>query len=97
MWDTRGLYTYQWTFLNGFPYTFGVDLFVGQLASFACRGKLYTDWVDSVVYTDDRTTRLGKLEVTVGDGQFVENPIAKIYRKMVGFEKAFQILTLSYN
>jgi hypothetical protein len=95
MWDTRGLYTYQWTFLNGFPYTLGVDLFVGQLASFACRGKLYTDWVDSVVYTDDRTTRLGKLEVTVGDGQFVENPVAKLYRKLVNAEKAFQIVTLS--
>jgi hypothetical protein len=97
MWDTRGLYTYQWTWLNGFPYTLGVDIFVGQLASFANRGQLYTDWIDSVVYTDDRTTRLGRLEVTVGDGQFVENPVAKIYRKLVSAEKAFQILTLSYN
>jgi hypothetical protein len=97
MWDTRGLYTYQWTWLNGFPYTLGVDIFVGQLASFANRGQLYTDWIDSVVYTDDRTTRLGRLEVTVGDGQFVENPVAKIYRKLVAAEKAFQIITLSYN
>lgn len=97
MWDTRGLYTYQWTWLNGFPYTLGVDIFVGQLASFANRGQLYTDWIDSVVYTEDRTTRLGRLEVTVGDGQFVENPVAKIYRKLVAAEKAFQIITLSYN
>jgi hypothetical protein len=97
MWDTRGQYTYQWTWLNGFPYTLGVDIFVGQLASFANRGKLYTDWIDSVVYIDDRTTRVGRLEVTVGDGQLVENPVAKIYRKLVNFEKAVQILTLSYN
>lgn len=97
MWDTRGLYTYQWSFLNGFPYTLGVDIFVGQLASFASRGRLYTDFVDSVVFTDNRTTRVGKLEVTVGDGQFVENPIAKLYRKLVGFEKAFQVITLSMN
>lgn len=97
MWDTRGLYTYQWTWLNGFPYTLGVDIFVGGLASFANRGQLYTDWIDSVVYTDDRTTRVGRLEVTVGDGAFVENPVAKIYRKLVNAEKAFQILTLSYN
>lgn len=95
MWDTRGLYAYQWTFLNGFPYTLGVDIFVGQLASFASRGLLYTDFVDSVVFTDDRTTRVGKLEVTVGDGQFVESPVAKLYRKLVGYEKAFQIITLS--
>ena len=95
MWDTRGMYTYQWTFLNGFPYTLGVDIFVGQLASFASRGRLYTDYVDSVVYTDNRTTRVGKLEVTVGDGQFAESPIAKLYRKLVGFEQAFQIITLS--
>lgn len=95
MWDTRGLYAYQWTFLNGFPYTLGVDIFVGQLASFAVRGLLYTDFVDSVVYTDDRTTRVGKLEVTVGDGQFVESPVAKLYRKLVSYERAMQIITLS--
>ena len=97
MWECRGLYTYQWTFYNGFPYTLGVDIFVGQMASFANRGLLYTDFVDSVVYTDDRTSRLGKLEVTVGDGQFVESPVAKLYRKLVSFEKAFQIITLSQN
>lgn len=97
MWDTRGLYTYQWTFYNGYPYEIGVDIFVGQMASFANRGLLYTDFVDSVVYADDRGTRLGKLEVTVGDGQFVENPVAKLYRKLVNFEKAFQIITLSQN
>lgn len=97
MWDTRGLYTYQWTFYNGFPYRLGVDIFVGQMASFANRGLLYTDFVDSVVFTDDRSTRLGKLEVTVGDGQFVENPVARLYRKLVGFERAFQIITLSQN
>jgi hypothetical protein len=95
MWDTRGLYTYQWTFYNGYPYQLGVDIFVGQMASFANRGLLYTDFVDSVVFTDDRTTRLGKLEITVGDGQFVEGPVAKLYRKLVSFEKAFQIITLS--
>ena len=97
MWDSRGLYTYQWTFYNGYPYTLGVDIHVGQMASFANRGLLYTDYVDSVVFTDDRSSRVGKLEITVGDGQFVESPIAKLYRKLVQFEKAFQIITLSQN
>ena len=97
MWDTAGRYAYQWTFYNGYPYTIGVDIFVGQMASFASRGQLYTDFVDSVVYTDNRTDRVGKLEVTVGDGTFVENPVAKLYRKLVSFEKAFQIITLSTN
>lgn len=106
MWDTRGLYTYQWTFYNGYPYRIAAtissanspgDIAVGQMASFANRGLLYTDFVDSIVYTDDRSTRLGKLEVTVGDGQFVENPVARLYRKLVSFERAFQIITLSQN
>lgn len=97
MWDTRGLYTYQWTAFNGFPYLYGKDIVVGQMASFANRGLLYTDFVDSVVYMDDRKTRIGKLEITVGDGQFVESPVAKLYRKLVSFEKAFQIITLSTN
>jgi len=95
MWDTRGLYSYQWSFLNGYPYTIGVDIFVGQLASIVNRGLLYTDYVNSVVFTDDRTTRLGKVEITVGDLEFVLNPVAKIYRKLVNTEKAMQILALN--
>jgi len=95
MWDTRGLYSYQWSFLNGYPYTIGVDVFVGQLASIVNRGLLYTDYINSVVFTDDRTTRLGKVEITVGDLEFVLNPVAKIYRKLVNTEKAMQILALN--
>ena len=95
MWETRGQYTYQYTAFNGYPYTLGVDIHVGQMASFASRGLLYTDYVNSVVFTDDRTTRLGKMEITVGDGSLTESPLAKLYRKLVNFEKAFQIITLS--
>lgn len=97
MWDTRGLFTYTWTFLNGFPYTLGTDIIVGQLASYAYRGQLYTDWVDSVTFTDDRKTRVGKLYVVVGDGKFVENPVTKLERKIIAFENAVQVITLSYN
>lgn len=97
MWDTRGMYTYTWTLLNNFPYQLGVDLIVGQLASYAYRGQLYTDWVDSITFTDDRTTRVAKLYVVVGDGKFVENPVTKLERKVIEFENAVQTITLSYN
>ncbi|TDH48506.1 hypothetical protein E2F47_23495 [Mycobacterium eburneum] len=96
MWDTRGFPTYQWTFLNGWPYTVGVDIFPGQLCSFARRGVLYTDYVDAVLVTDDRQTR-SKVQVVVGDGKAVENPVVKLQRKLTKAEEAFNIITLSSN
>lgn len=96
MWDTRGYHSIQLSFDNGYPYTVGQDLFVGQLASFALLGKLYTDYIDKVKVTDDRTSR-AKVEIMIGDGSAQESSIAKVLRKLTGFEEAFQIVTLSSN
>lgn len=96
MWDSRGYHSIQLTFDNGYPYTIGKDLFVGGLASFIMLGQLYTDYVDKVVFKDDRQSR-ARVEVQIGDGSAQESPVTKLQRKMAGFEEFFQIITLSSN
>lgn len=94
MWDTRGYHAVQLTFDNGFPYTLGVDLFIGSLASFALEGTLYTEYVERATFTDDRSSR-AKVMCVIGDGKRHDNPIIKLQRNMVHFQEAFQIITLS--
>jgi hypothetical protein len=94
MWDSRGYHSVQLEFEDGYPYKLGKDIFVGALASFAMLGKLYTDYVEKVTYTDDRKTR-AKAVVVIGDGKAKEAPISRILRKITSFEEAFNIATLS--
>lgn len=94
MWESRGYPTYQWSFLNGWPYTLGIDVFPGQLVSFVRRGKMYTDFVESATLTDNRKTR-ARVDLVVGDGKLVENPVTKVQRKIADFEAVIKILSLS--
>lgn len=96
MWDTRGYHAVILSFDNGFPYTFGKDLFVGSLASFAVDGILYTEYLEKVTFTDDRNSR-AKIQCVIGDGKRHDNPIVKLQRNIVKFQEAFQIVTLSSN
>lgn len=96
MWDTRGYHSAQITVDNGYPYTLGKDIFKGQLASLVRRGFVYTDYIRNVSGKDDRSSR-AQITYTLGDGQAQESPVAKLQRRMAGFEAAFNILTLSAN
>ena len=96
MWDTRGYHGVIVNFDNGYPYTVGRDLFIGGLASFATRGKLYTDYVERITITDDANNRV-KAEVMIGDGKSHENPVTRIQRHLVKFEEAINIITMSTN
>ena len=94
MYDTRGFNAIELAYDNGYPYTLGEDIFVGALASFYCRGVLYTDYIEKATLTDNRTDRV-KLQVTLGDGKPHENPIVKVQRRLQSFQDFFQIVTLS--
>lgn len=96
MWDTRGYHAVQLTFDNGFPYSLGRDILLGSLASFACEGVLYTEYIEKITFVDDRQSR-AKLSIVIGDGKRHENPIIKLQRNLVKFNEAFQIVTLSSN
>lgn len=94
LWDTRGYPASSVSFINGTCYTLGRDLFPGALASVVRRGTLFTDYVENVTISDTRTKR-ALVEVQIGDGKGMEAPIARIQRKIVGFEELINILTLA--
>jgi len=96
MWDTRGYHSAQITFENGYPYTLGKDIFKGQLATLIRRGKAYTDYIDNVSGKEDRFTA-ATITATIGDGQAQESPVAKLQRRIAGFEAFINIITLSSN
>lgn len=94
MWNTRGYISGQVSFRNGEPYEIGRDLFPGGLATIIRNGKLYTDYIENIVITDSREDR-ALVEVQIGDGQAEEAHVVKLQRKIIGFEEAFNILTLA--
>jgi hypothetical protein len=111
MWDSRGYNGIQLSFDDGYPYTIGKDIFVGALASFASTGlgltggtgsssqgstNLYTDYVERVTIADSPEQRR-RATVMIGDGKSHDDPALKIERKLLSFEEAFQIITLSSN
>lgn len=92
-WATRGYVSGIVNFTNGYPYEIGRDLFPGSLASIIRRGKVYTDFIENVVVTDDRKTC--KVEVQIGDGIAEESTSVKTYRNVVKFQEALNIITLA--
>lgn len=109
MWDTRGYNGIQLSFDDGYPYKIGKDIFIGILASFAATGlgltagtgssshgstNLYTDYVGRITLHDDTKERR-KVTVMIGDGKSHDDPYLKLERKVLSFEQAFQIVTLS--
>lgn len=96
MWDTRGYHCATVTVNNGYPYTLGKDIAKGQLCSIVRRGKIYTDYIDQIAGKDDRGAR-AQITYTIGDGQSWESPVAKLQRRIAGFQAAINIITLSAN
>jgi len=94
MWDSRGWVSGQLEFENGYPYELGRDIFPGALATYVRRGKMFVDFVENAVLTDDRNKR-AKLTIQIGDGKSEEAPVTKIQRKLVHAVEAVNILTMS--
>jgi hypothetical protein len=93
-WDTRGYVSAIVTFIDGYPYEYGRDLFPGALALVIRRGKIFVDYVENVDIEDSVTVR-NKISVQIGDGKHEEAPIAKIQRKIVGVEQWLNIVSMA--
>lgn len=94
MWDSRGYRSAQCSFRNGFPYSVGRDIFNGSLMSIAEGNTVYTDYIENIVITDNRTER-AKVIVQIGDGKAEEAPIAKLQRLITGIQESVNVLTLA--
>jgi len=94
--DSRGYVSMEMTVTDDFPYQFGRDLNLGDLASFIHLNTMYTDYVDLIKATDTRDERW-TVTAQIGDGQAQESPLAVIQRRMSGALAALQVALLSSN
>lgn len=93
-WDTRGYVAAQVSFIDGYPYEYGRDLFDGAMALVVRRGKIFADYVENVDIEDNENVR-NKITVQIGDGKHEQAPIAKIQRKIVGLEQWINIVSMA--
>lgn len=94
-WDGRGWVCVQATIRNGQKYTFGKDIFRGQLITIAYRNRtrLYTDFLERVSWVIDEKHR--DLFLQIGDGKAIEAPLEKHMRNISGALEAVHTLTLA--
>lgn len=94
-WDSRGYTSATFTFRNGQPYWLGRDIFRGGLISllFMGRTKIYTDYIENVMWRISPTDR--DVLVQVGDGKAEEAPLAKHQRNITGAFEAINVVTLA--
>jgi hypothetical protein len=64
------------------------------MMSIAEGGVLYTDYIESIIITDNRQER-AKVIVQIGDGQAEEAPIARFQRLITGLQETVNVLTLA--
>jgi len=94
LWQTRGWPAAILSFIDGYPYELGRDIFPGAQAVIVRRGTLYADYVENIQITDNRTQR-NRIDVQIGDGKHEQSSIVKVQRKLVGIERLVNILTQS--
>ena len=94
-WDSRGYVSAQTTFRNREVYTLGKDVFRGGLVSLLYHGrtKLYTDYIENVMFHITPTER--DIFLQIGDGKAQESPLAKHQRFLTGLFEAYSVLTLA--
>jgi hypothetical protein len=94
-WDTRGYTSAVTTFRNGEVYLLGRDIFRGGLVSLLYKGRtrLYTDYVDDVLFKISETAR--DVMIIIGDGKAQESPLAKQQRFITGIFESVNTLTLA--
>lgn len=91
LWNVRGYPAAQMSFIDGYPYRLGVDLFRGMLVLYVRRGTLYIDYIENIEIVDNRTA-YNKVSIQVGDGKSEESGMTKFQRKLVGFETLLNII-----
>ncbi|MFC7424068.1 hypothetical protein [Nocardia tengchongensis] len=104
LWDTRGYHSFQLITQDGYPYSFGGELFgqhygdygIGFPVSWVRKGKIYTDYCTEATLTDDRTHRVA-ITAKVGDQSAVESPWAKLMRRIGSLYDIVKAAALAQN
>lgn len=95
LWESRGWVSVIATFRNAEVYTLGKDVFRGGLVSvlYMDRTRIFTDYIEEVIFQIDRTKR--DILLQIGDGKAEESPLAKHQRFITATLEAINVLTLS--
>ncbi|MGW0052038.1 Gp37-like protein [Nocardia nova] len=104
LWDTRGYYSFQLVAMDGYPYTFGGDLFgvqygdfgIGFPVSWIRKGVIYTDYCTEATITDDRTHRV-QIMAKIGDQSALESPWARMARRIGSLFDIVKAASLAQN
>lgn len=95
LWESRGWVSVIATFRNAEVYTLGKDVFRGGLISvlYMNRTRIFTDYIEEVVFQIDRTKR--DILLQIGDGKAEESPLAKHQRFITAVLESVNVLTLA--
>lgn len=93
--DHRGYVSALTIFRNDEVYKLGKDVFRGALFSivYMNRTRIYTDYIENVMFTLSTSER--SLMLQVGDGRAEEAPLAKFQRFITGVIESINVLTLA--
>lgn len=95
LFDSAGKVAAKFTFPDGLSgRTFGTDFGLGDIIGAELWGVTYTEPLQSVTVTDDRTTGL-VLKMAVGSSEATEDPVLKIVRRVQNLIKNVQALANS--
>lgn len=104
LWDTRGYHSFQLVAMDGYPYSFGGDLFgvqhgdfgIGFPVSWIRKGVIYTDYCTEATIVDDRTHRV-QITAKVGDQSALESPWARMARRIASLNEVVKAASLAQN
>jgi Intein splicing domain len=91
LWNVRGYPSGQISFIDGYPYTVGVDLQRGQLVLYVYMGQLYIDYIENITIIDNRS-QFNKVTIQLGDGKSEESGETRAQRKLVGLETYINLI-----
>jgi hypothetical protein len=91
LWNVRGYPSGTISWLDGYPYTVGKDVFRSMLVLYIKRSQVYVDYVENIEIVDNRTS-FNKVTIQIGDGKSEESGAVKLQRKMVDFSTAVNIV-----
>lgn len=91
LWNVRGYPSGQISFIDGYPYTIGVDIQRGQLVLYVYMGQLYIDYIENITIIDNRT-QYNKVTIQLGDGKSEESGETRAQRKLVGLETYINLI-----
>jgi len=87
-WKTRSYSSFKTSVRNGAPYLYGTDFQLGDRLGFQMANIIHVDQLTAVKYSWDRTSPI-QVDLTIGNGNDEEDPVAKATRTLAAIWNTF--------